>query len=312
MTRPGRVPVLFALVVMIVLLVSACGSADAPGTGGSAASTAAGRVIRVVAAENFYGDIVRQLGGKHVAVTSLLSNPNVDPHEYSSSVRDAEAVSDADIVVKNGGGYDDWMDKLLSATPNSERTVLSGFDLATTKLPDNEHVWYSIDNIKGIATAITGALKAKDAADASTFAHNLQTFTQSLQPIQQKMDEIKQKYAGTPVGLTETIFLYQSGPLGLKMMTPFAFQKAIAEGNDPPADLVATVNEQISQGQIKVLIYNAQTVTPVTTKLQNDASARHIPIVPVTETMPIGQTYQQWMLGQLNALEQALQSSTGR
>ena len=134
-------------------------------------------------------------------------------------------------------------------------------------------------------------------------------FKQSLQPIQQKIAEIKSKYAGTPVGLTETIYLYQAVPLGLNVLTPFEFQKAMAEGNEPPADTVVTAENQITHHQIKVLIYNVQTVTPSTTKLENDARAQNIPIVPVSETMPPGKTYQTWMLDQLNVLEQALLSA---
>jgi zinc/manganese transport system substrate-binding protein len=153
---------------------------------------------------------------------------------------------------------------------------------------------------------MTNALKKLDTADASVFDHNFQTFDQSLQQIQQKLSKIKSKYAGTPIGLTETIYLYQAVPLGLNVLTPFEFQKAMAEGNDPPANTVVTAEDQITKHQIKVLIYNEQTVTPATTKLQNDARAQNIPIVPVTETMPPGKTYQTWMLDQLNTLEQAL------
>ena len=284
-----------------LFLLSACG-ASATGSG----STSSSAVINVVAAENFYGDIVKQLGGSHVSVKSILSDPNVDPHEYESNVQTGIAVSKAQFVIENSGGYDGWMDKLLSASPNSNRVVLKGFDIAQVKLPDNEHVWYSIVNVQTIAQAITAALKKLDAADAATFDSNLQTFKQSLVPVQHKIDEIKAKYAGTPVGLTETIYLYQAGPLGLNVLTPFAFQKAMAEGNDPPADSVVTAENQISKHQIKVLIYNEQTVTPSTTKLENDARAQHIPIVPVTETMPPGKTYQTWMLGQLKTLEQDL------
>jgi zinc/manganese transport system substrate-binding protein len=134
----------------------------------------------------------------------------------------------------------------------------------------------------------------------------LTKFQTSLGPIQQKIVEIKNKYNGTPVGLTETIFLYQTQPIGLKVMTPFEFEKAVAEGNDPPADTVVTANDQITNREIKVLIYNVQTVTPITTNLQNEAKQNNIPIVPVSETMPVGKTYQGWMLDQLNALEQAL------
>jgi zinc/manganese transport system substrate-binding protein len=291
-----------AFSVIVVYLLSAC-------SGGSAGSAtpSSSTTLNVVAAENFYGDIVKQLGGSHVSVTSILSDPNIDPHQYESSAQTAITVSQAQLVIENSGGYDDWMDKILSGSPNSNRLVLKGFDVAQVKLPENEHVWYSIDNVATIAQAITDDLKKLDSADAVTFDSNLQTFKQSLQPIQQKIVAIKSKYAGTPVGLTETIYLYQAVPLGLNVLTPFEFQKAMAEGNDPPADTVVTAENQINHHQIKVLIYNEQTVTSFTTKLENDARAQNIPIVPVTETMPPGKTYQTWMLDQLNTLEQDLQ-----
>lgn len=287
----------------VVVLLSACGG----GSGGP--GTPSSSTINVVAAENFYGDVVKQLGGSHVSVTSIISNPNVDPHQYESSVQTAIKVSKAQFVIKNGGGYDGWMDRLLSASPNQNRLVLTVFNTAPVKLPDNVHVWYSIENMQSIAQAITADLKKLDAADAAAFDSNLQTFAKSLKQIQQKIDEIKGKYAGKPVGLTETIYLYQTGPLGLNVLTPFEFQKAMAEGNEPPADTVVTAENQINHHLIKVLIYNEQTVTPSTTKLQNDARAQNIPIVPVTETMPSGKTYQTWMLDQLNTLELALQSA---
>jgi zinc/manganese transport system substrate-binding protein len=289
---------------IVVFLLSACSGGSA-GSATPSSSTA----INVVAAENFYGDMVKQLGGSHVSVTSILSDPNIDPHQYESNAQTAIQVSKAKLVIENSGGYDGWMDKILSGSPNSNRIVLKGFDVAQVKLPENVHVWYSIDNAATIAQAITDDLKKLDPADAATFDSNLQTFKQSLQPIQQKIVAIKSKYAGTPVGLTETIYLYQAAPLGLNVLTPFEFQKAMAEGNEPPADTVVTAENQINHHLIKVLIYNEQTVTPSTTKLENDARVQNIPIVPVTETMPPGKTYQTWMLDQLNTLEQDLQST---
>ncbi len=290
-----------AMYFFAAVLISACsGPATGSGTQGS--------VINVVAAENFYGNIVSQIGGSHVSVTSILSDPNVDPHEYQSNVQTAIAVGKANLVIENGGGYDDWMDKILSGSPNSKRLLLKGFDVAKVKLPDNEHVWYSIANVATIAQAIAQDLKQLDAADSASFDHNLQAFQQSLQPLQTKISDFAAKYKGTPVGLTETIYLYQAVTEGLNVLTPFAFMKAIAEGNDPPASTVITVTDQIRQHQIKVLIYNVQTVTPVTTNLLNLAKAQSIPVVPVSETMPTGKTYQTWMMGQLNALETALGS----
>lgn len=271
--------------------------------------TSSSSTIQVVAAENFYGDMVKQLGGSHVHVLSILSDPNADPHEYESNVQDGIAVAKANIVIENGEDYDTWMDKLLSASPNKNRTVLVGTETADHKLPDNPHVWYGFENVQTIAKKIVDTLKQKDPKDANQFDQNLATFDTSLQPLQQKIADIKAKYNGTPVALTETIYLYQTQPEGLNVLTPYNFEKAIAEGNDPSADDVATTNDQITKKQVKVLIYNEQTITPITTNLQNEAEAQNIPIVPVWETLPQGKTYQTWMMGQLTNLENALQSA---
>ncbi len=292
------------LVYLLILLVilSACSSSNG-------STTPSSSNINVVTAENFYGDIAKQVGGSYVSVSSIISNPNVDPHEYESSVKTAIQVSQAQLVIENGGGYDDWMDKLLSGAPNQNRITVNAFTIAQVKLPENEHVWYSVDNAATIAQSISTNLEKLDPSHKATFEQNLQAFEQSLQPIQQKIAAIKVKYAGTPVGLTETIYLYQAVPLGLNVLTPCEFQKAMAEGNEPPADTVVTAENQITHHQIKVLIFNEQTITPSTTKLENDARAQNIPVVPVTETMPPGKTYQTWILEQLDALEQGLQSA---
>ncbi len=304
----GRIPrdrtrFAYTFAVVFVLVGSALyagGAAEKP------TSAKAPGLLRVVAAENFYGDIATQLAGPYATVTSVLSDPNVDPHEYESSVNDAKSIAAANLVIENGGGYDDWMDKLLSASPSVGRLTIKGYDLASVKLPDNEHVWYSVDNMKAVAVAITSDLEKLEPAHASDFDAYLRTFTGSLQKITAKIAEMSAKYAGTPVGLTETIFLYQSEPIGLKVLTPFDFEKAIAEGNDPPADAVIAAQNQLKNRQIRVLIYNEQTVDKVTTRLQNLAEAAGIPVVPVTETMPPSRHYQSWMLDQLTVLEQAL------
>lgn len=279
-------------------LLSACG--------GAPSTSQANAKIRVVAAENFYGDIASQLGGRAISVTSVLSDPSVDPHEYQSNVRTGLAVSRANLVIENGAGYDDWMDKILAAAPEEGRLLLTAYAVAPIRLPENEHVWYSFTDIAAIAQAITADLKRLDPADATTFERNLQTFKESLQPLEQKLAAVKAKYQGTPVGLTETIYLYQAQQMGLDVLTPFAFEKAVAEGNDPPADTVMTMTDQINTHQIKALIYNAQTLTPITTNMQNLARAQHIPTVPMTETMPQHKTYQTWMRDQLMQLETAL------
>lgn len=288
------------------LIVSMSLAACAPEANPSKTTNVPPGVILVVAAENFYGDIAQQLGGRHVSVTSILSNPNIDPHEYESNVQNAVVVTNAQLVIENGDGYDAWMDKLLSASPNPDRLVLTAADIVQYKLPDNEHYWYSPDNAQDVAQAITDSLKKLDPADQADYDVNLAKFKQSLDQIRRSLSTIHAKYAGTPVALTETVFLYQTELSGLTVLTPFEFQKAVAEGNDPPADTVAAFNNQLTQRQVKILIYNSQTITPVTTNLQSEAKQLNIPIIPISETMPQGKTYQQWMLDQLKDLQMAL------
>lgn len=301
--RETSIWILLAGILVVTLGLATCSGvvSQAPVSG-----TPASAIISVVAAENCYGNIVQQLGAGHVSVISILSDPNVDPHEYESNVHDSVAISQARLVIENGADYDTWMDKLLAASPNPGRINLVAADLAPRKLPDNPHVWYGVDNVQAVAQAIAAALKKIDPADGAAFDSALVTFQESLVPLQQKISELKAKYAGTPVALTETIFLYQSESIGLNVLTPFEFEKAIAEGNDPPASSVVTANDQITTHAVKVLIYNLQTVTPITTNLQTEARQLNIPIVGVSETMPPGKTYQSWMLDQLNTLEQAL------
>lgn len=302
--RWGSYGLLAILLFWLLSSLSACinpASIPAPGSG---------KGVAIVATENFYGNLFQQLGGSYVSVTSLLNDPNADPHEFESSVQNAILVNNANIVIENGDGYDSWMDRLLAASPNPHRIVLVATDIANHKLPDNPHVWYGIDNMQTIVRAMTAALERVDSTHTSVYEHNLAVVSQSLKGIQQTIAGMKAKYGGTPVGLTEDIYSYQANPLGLHVLTPYAFMKAIAEGNDPPADTVVTANNQINQRQIKVLIYNEQTVTPITTNLQQKARRQHIPIIGVTETMPPDKTYQKWMLDQLAALAKALGSTT--
>jgi len=262
--------------------------------------------VGIVAAENFYGDIASQIAGSYATVRSILADPNIDPHEYESNVNDAKSIAIANLVIENGGGYDSWMDKLLAASPEPNRLVIKGYEVAPLKLPDNVHVWYSPKNADAIAAKIAADLASIDPIHAQQFDHNLAAFRESLLPITAKMNEISSRYAGTPIALTETIFQYQSVPMALKVLTPFSFQKAIAEGNDPPASSILSAVNQIRNRDVRLLIYNEQTVDKITTGIQQDAKAAGIPIVPVTETMPRNRHYQSWMLLQLDAVEAAL------
>jgi zinc/manganese transport system substrate-binding protein len=265
----------------------------------------------VVAGENFWGSIAAQLGGARVNVQSVVTDPNADPHEYESSANDARAFAEAKLVILNGAGYDDWGKKLLDANPASGRHLLNVADLLGKKVGDNPHFWYSPDYVLRVADAITAQYRSIDSADASYFDQRRAEFTTALQPYMAEIGKIKLKYEGTPVGATESIFVYLAGALGLNLTTPAEFMDAVAEGNDPPASAVVEFQNQISANQIKALVYNVQTTTAVTTTVKALAASHHIPGVGVSETLlPESLTFQDWQLKQLTSLEAAL-SSTG-
>ncbi len=261
--------------------------------------------LLVVAAENFWGDLATQVGGDQVHVVSLMNNPNLDPHEYEANIADAKDVAEAHLVIKNGGGYDTWMNKLLAASPSSKRVVLTAWDLAPEKLPENEHIWYGVTNDIALTRALAAALTQLDPTHAAYFSANAAKLLTQWQNLRQQMAQLKLKLNHTPIGLTETIFLYQTGDLGLNVLTPFAFMKAVAEGTDPSLQDTYKVEQQIRSHAIKVLVINEQTLSPLVDKLQKLAASAGIPVVPITETMSQG-PMPEWLGGQLNRLATAL------
>jgi zinc/manganese transport system substrate-binding protein len=293
----GRVVVL----LIVVLTLAACGSQQ------PAASTA----ITVVAGENFWGSLAGELGGTKVSVQSVITDPNADPHEYEVSSADARAFADARLVILNGAGYDTWGKKLLDANPSNGRHVLVIADLLGKKEGDNPHFWYSPTYVKQVADEISAEYKLIDTADAGYFDQQRAQLATAMQPVDDEIATIKQKYAGVPIGSTESIFVYMAEALGLNLTTPTEFMQAVAEGTDPPASAVAEFQDQISHNQIKVLVYNTQTVTAVTTNIKSLAASHRIPSVGVSETIqPINLNFQDWQLKQLQSLEAALKSAS--
>jgi zinc/manganese transport system substrate-binding protein len=273
---------------------------------------AASAPLPVVAAENFYGDLLAQIGGDRVHVTSILSNPNADPHEYESSVRDARAVAQARLVVLNGLGYDRWMQKLLAASPRRERQVVNvGAGLLHLREGDNPHVWYKPQTFPLLARVIAADLGKADPAGKGYYAARLARFTRSLHPLQTEFAALRRRYAGTYVLATERVFGYAADAIGLHIPNP-AFQQAIEDGNDPSPRAVAQFEGDLTHRRARLLLYNTQAVTSIIAHMRDLARKNHIPVVGVTETEPPGQDYQQWQLSQLYAIDHALSTSTGR
>jgi zinc/manganese transport system substrate-binding protein len=309
LTRRHRVPVIALSVLTGLALTTGCSTSTK-----ASATSGPGKKITVVAAENFWGSIATQLGGDHITETSIITNPDTDPHSYEPTAADARNIASAKYVIANGIGYDTWTGKLLAANPTAGRQELVVGDLVGLKEGDNPHRWYSPDDVHKVIEKITATYKQLDPADAAYFDTQKSTFeNQTLAPYTQLISTIKAKYAGTPIGASESIVSPLADALGLKMLTPYSFLKAISEGSEVSAGDKATIDQQIKGKQIKVYIYNSQNSTPDIAAQVKAAKAAGIPVTTVTETLsPAGATFQQWQTTQLQGIEQVLAQATGK
>jgi zinc/manganese transport system substrate-binding protein len=292
---------------LTILLVSVTGCS-------TASKTTPGGKITVVAAENFWGSIALQLGGDHVTETSVITNPDTDPHAYEPTAKDARTIANAKYVIVNGIGYDPWAPKLLAANPVAGRGTLTVGDLVGVKEGGNPHRWYSPADVHKVIAQITADYRRLDPADASYFDQRKSTFeTQTLAPYDQLIAAIRAKYAGTPIGASESIVSPLADALGLTMLTPQSFLKATSEGTDPTAGDKTTIDRQIGTKQIKIYVYNSQNSTPDIAAQVKAAKAAGIPVTTVTETLaPAGSTFEQWQTTQLQGIQNALAQATGR
>ena len=262
--------------------------------------------ITVTGAENFYADLLHQIGGSNLKIYTFLRDPSADPHQYESNAGDARAVADSRLVIENGLGYDAFMDHLLAASPDPSRVVINVQKLIDAQNGVNAHVWYDPTVMPRLAQEVSSALAKLDPAHAPTYAANLVTFQDSLKPLDDEVASLKQRYSGAPIALTEPVFGYMADAMGLSVKSPREFMKAIEEGSDPPSTAVAAEQDLISKRRVRALVYNSQTITKVTTRIKDLANKNGIPIVGVSETEPAGKTFQGWQLSQLRDLDAAL------
>jgi zinc/manganese transport system substrate-binding protein len=298
---------LVGVFLLLLLTLAACGTTFQSATG-------SGGPVQVVVAENFWGSIATQVGGSHVHVTSIIVDPNADPHSYEPTAADARAVADAQYVIVNGAGYDPWADRLLQANPASGRKELNVGNFNGKHEGDNPHMWYNPNYVTSVANKIRDDLKALDPADATSFDQSAQSFlTTSLKQYHDLIAAIKARYSGTPVGATESIFSYLAPALGLNLITPYSYLKAVSEGEDISAADEATVEQQIRQKQIKMLVYNSQNTPNNIQALISLARANHIPVATITETLtPANASFQEWQSAQLQGIQSALAQATGK
>jgi zinc/manganese transport system substrate-binding protein len=300
----GRSPAVAALL---------CAALLAGGCANGSVHTIGGRV-RVVAAENFWGSIARQLGGAHASVVSIVVNPAQDPHSYEPTTADARAMATAQLAIVNGVGYDPWAPKLLAANPVDGRTTLTVGALLGLHDGDNPHRWYDPTDVTAVARAITAALERLDPTHKRYFVQRLARFdTSGLAGYHALIAQIHRRYAGVPVGASESIFALQAPALGLDLVTPPGFMRAISEGTELTAQDTVTAERQLTAHDVKVWIENTQNITPEIQRLNGLARAAGIPIATVTETLsPPDDSFQQWQVSQLQRLAAALQRATGR
>ena len=306
--RPGksRIAVLAGAAAALALAAAGCSSSS---SSSGATDTANGAtVINAIGAENEYADVLSQIGGRYVHVSSILNNPNTDPHTFEASPQVAAEVSAAQLIVQNGVGYDTFMNKIESASPDPKRKVIVVQDLLG--LPDdtpNPHLWYSPKTMPAAARAMAADLSALLPAHKAFFQASLKKFDASLVPWLDAIAAFKAKYPNTPVATTEPVADYMLQAAGTDNLTPFTFQADIMNGVDPSPEDIALENGFFTQHKVKVFCYNQQVVDSLTTSIRETALKAGVPVVGVYETMPTpGYDYQSWMLAEVNALQKAV------
>jgi zinc/manganese transport system substrate-binding protein len=309
-TRTGALAV--ALPLAAALLASACSSPASSGGATGSAAAASSVTITAIGAENEYADVISQVGGKYVQASSIMSNPNTDPHTFEASPAVAREMSSAKLIVQNGIGYDDWATTIENAAPDSSRKVVNVQQLLG--LPDstaNPHLWYDPTTMPAVANAIAADLAQIDPAHASYYKGNAATFTASLSTWKAAIAKFKAADAGTPVATTEPVADYMLQAVGADNLTPWTFQADIMNGTDPSPQDVAIQKSLFTGHKVKVFLYNQQVTDSLTESYIKLAQENGIPVVGVYETMPTpGYTYQSWMLAEVNALTKAVTDKT--
>jgi zinc/manganese transport system substrate-binding protein len=273
-------------------------------------------VVPVVAAENFWGSLVAQLGGNQTSVTSIVSDPNADPHEYEASAADARAFANARVIIVNGVGYDDWATEFIAADNNPSQVVLNvgelnGVSVSGGIVSGNPHMWYNPAYVNRTVAAMYSDLVEVQPSSTAYFQANYAALNVSLGALYGQAAQIRAQFAGTEVASTESVFVYLANYTHLDLVSPPAFMQAIAEGNDPPAQSVVTFQCQLESGDVKVLVYNEQTVTPITSEMKSIAQSHNVSVVGVTETIqPPDTSFQAWMGAEYQYLENALNADT--
>jgi zinc/manganese transport system substrate-binding protein len=303
---------LVALFAVVTLGVAGCSTSSPSGSPTSSSAASGVGPVNVVASTNVYGDIVKTIGGSAVAVTSIIDSPEKDPHEYEADARTQLALSKAQLVIENGGGYDDFVDTMLKSA-RTRATVINVAEVSELNQPAefNEHLWYDFPTVEKLAAQLVTDLSAAAPGQAATFKSNAKAFTAQLDQLQQEEVAIKAKHAGEGVAITEPVPLYLLEAAGLVNKTPEKFSEAIEQDTDVSPAVLEETEDLFDTKQVKLLAYNQQTTGPQTEAVLAAAKRNNIPVVPVTETLPTDQSYLSWMRANLRAVSSALINDRG-
>jgi zinc/manganese transport system substrate-binding protein len=291
--------------------------------------------INIVASTNVYGDIAKTIGGDKVTVTAIITKTSQDPHSYEANAQDRLAVSKADLVLENGGGYDDFIHTLAEDSGLGDGKVLNAVELSGLAHPEeeasaeapatepaagdeaahdhgevNEHVWYSLPAVARLAEAIAVKLGELDPASASTFQANASAFSSSLEELHGSLDALKPASAGAQVAVTEPVPLYLLEDAGLVNATPEDYTAAIEEGSDVPPAVLKAATDLVASKSVRLLAYNSQTEGPQTESLKKAAETAGVPVVDFNETLPEGKTYLQWMTDNVDNISKVLETNS--
>ncbi|KRE84353.1 metal ABC transporter solute-binding protein, Zn/Mn family [Arthrobacter sp. Soil764] len=324
MRRTAAASSFLAALTGLGLLLTAC-SPQQSGTPASAQG------INVVASTNVYGDIARTIGGDKVNVTAIINSAGQDPHSYEATAQDRLTVSKAQLVIENGGGYDDFLHTLVESSKLGSGSVLTAVEISGLAHPEeeapaatppaaegqdghdhgdfNEHVWYSLPAMERVADSVAEKLGMLDPGSAATFTANADAFKSSLSGLHSKLEAAKGAAAGGQVAVTEPVPLYLLEDAGLENATPEQYTAAIEEGTDVPPAAMKEATDVVESRTVRLLAYNAQTEGPQTETLKKAAEAAGVPVVDFTETLPEGKTYLQWMTDNVNNVSKILESN---
>lgn len=291
--------IIFTTLIFASISLAGCGTATA--------SSTTEKTIKAVGAENEYADVIKQIGGKYVSVTSIMNDLSADPHSYEANTKDASAISKATLIVQNGVGYDDFMDKLESGSSNSNRVVINAAkSLGYSSNTLNPHLWYDPSVMPKVAKLVAQNLEKQLPGQKKYFEDRLTTFNKSLKGYTDVLNQLKKEYSKTGVAVTEPVADYMLQAAGLDIKTPWGFQAAVMNGTDPSPQDVKTQQDLLKNKQVKVFVYNQQAVDDAAVTLLKIAKANNIPVVGVYETMPPKHNYQTWMEDEAKNLLQAI------